>query len=508
MSSDSNRTKKRSFATRAILGTARQVFRSLAYGIIGAMIVLVVVTVNHLENRPDLKIWHTAELDEEFTADSPVKNFADYLALEERLFAQLDERVYGEIAPEDQRQINRYYRGSLTDPGQWPTNWNRSFEFTASTPGIGVVLVHGMSDSPYSLRALGQRLHREDAWVLGLRVPGHGTAPAGLVDVEWEDMAAAVDLAVRHMRERIGDRPLYIVGYSNGGALAVQYALRALEDDSLPTLHGLVLISPEIGITELAALAVWQERLGHVLGLEKLAWNSILPEYDTFKYGSFALNAGKQAYELTREIQTQITRLEPTGALDQLPPIIAFQSVVDDTVTAPALVAGLFDRLPPADHDLVLFDINRFTEIEPLLIADPTAWIRTMLHGRVLPYELTLMTNETEESTQLVALQRSAGQKESVVCPLDLDWPLSVYSLSHVALPFPPDDPLYGVAEVRDAPEMRLGNIALHGERGVLQVSKANLMRLRWNPFYSYMEQRVLAAVGLIEPADTACHDE
>ena len=206
MCSDSKHTKKRGFAARAILGAARQVFRALGYGVTGAIIVLGAVTVHHLNNRPDLKVWHTAELDEEFTADSPLKTFADYLALEERLFAQLDERVYSEIAPEDRRQINRYYRGSLTDPGQWRTNWNRSFELSVPTPGIGVVLVHGMSDSPYSLRALGQRLHREGAWVLGLRVPGHGTAPAGLVDVEWEDMAAAVDLAIHHVRERVGDR--------------------------------------------------------------------------------------------------------------------------------------------------------------------------------------------------------------------------------------------------------------------------------------------------------------
>ncbi len=508
MCSDSNRLKKRGLATRAILGTARRVYRALVYGVIGAVVVLVVVAVHHLENRPDLKVWHTAELDEEFTAGSPVKTFADYLALEERLFAQLDERVYAEIAPEDRRQINRYYRGSLTDPGQWPTNWNRSFELSVPTPRIGVVLVHGMSDSPYSLRTLGQRLHREGAWVVGLRVPGHGTAPVGLVDVKWEDMAGAVDLAVRHVRERVGDRPLYIVGYSNGGALAVHHALRALVDRTLPSVNGLILLSPEIGIAKIAALAVWQERLGHVLGLEKFAWNSIAPEYDAFKYGSFALNAGKQAYELTREIQAQITHLEATGALDQMPPIVAFQSVVDATVTAPALVAGLFDRLPRGDHELVLFDINRFAEIEPLLIADPTAWTQTMLHGRVLPYELTLLTNKTEESTQVVGLKRPAGQEEPVVCPLDLVWPLSVYSLSHVALPFPPDDLLYGVVEMPDAPEVRLGDVALRGERGVLQVSEAALIRLRWNPFYSYIEQRVLEAVGLVEPADTVCHDE
>ena len=33
-------------------------------------------------------------------------------------------------------------------------------------PRVGVLLIHGMSDSPYSMRSLGERLHSEGAWVL------------------------------------------------------------------------------------------------------------------------------------------------------------------------------------------------------------------------------------------------------------------------------------------------------------------------------------------------------
>ncbi len=120
-------------------------------------------------------------------------------------------------------------------------------------------------------------------------------------------MAAAVRLAMTELQAKSAGVPLYIVGYSNGGALAVQYTLDSLADESLKTVDGLVLISPEIGISKMAVLAQWQERLGHLLGLEKLAWNSILPEYDPWKYGSFALNAAKQAYLITQEIQRQIS---------------------------------------------------------------------------------------------------------------------------------------------------------------------------------------------------------
>jgi len=224
----------------------------IMFDLVRIRIVLIIVFVRYLDGRPDLEVWHTAELDAEFTADSPVGSFEDYLALEERLFAQLDERVYDEVEPSKRHAIDRYSRGSTADPSRWSRNWNRSFELPAASPGAGVLLVHGMSDSPYSMRALAQRLHEAGAWIVGLRVPGHGTAPVGLVDVEWEDMAAAVVLAMRHLQAKVADRPLYIVGYSNGGALAVQYALAALEDGSLPAARGLVLLSPEIGITRLA----------------------------------------------------------------------------------------------------------------------------------------------------------------------------------------------------------------------------------------------------------------
>ena len=131
--------------------------------------VLVAVYVWYMNNRPDLNVWHTADLDAEFTAESPVDSFAGYLALEEQLFKQLDERVYAKTQLSGQHLIKRYNRGSLSDPGRWTPNWNRSFEMPAEAPRAGVLLLHGLSDSPYSLRSLGQQLNQAGAQVLGLR---------------------------------------------------------------------------------------------------------------------------------------------------------------------------------------------------------------------------------------------------------------------------------------------------------------------------------------------------
>ncbi len=187
-------------------------------------------------------------------------------------------------------------------------------------------------------------------------MPGHGTAHAGLVGITWQDMAAAVRLAMHHLARQSDGRPLYIVGYSTGAALAVRYALAALENQALPPVERLVVLSPAIGVTSVAALAIWQARLGKLLGLKKLAWNAILPEYDPFKYSSFAVNAGNVVYQLTNDIQQRLTALEEGGKLNGFPPILAFSSVVDATVSTSALIRGLFERLPAAGHELVLFD--------------------------------------------------------------------------------------------------------------------------------------------------------
>jgi hypothetical protein len=76
---------------------------------------------------------------------------------------------------------------------------------------------------------------------------------------------------------------------------------------------------------------------------------------------------------------------------------------------------------------------------------------------------------------------------------LALAWPAGVISLSHVALPIPPDDPLYGQRPPDNQEVLFLGQMAIQGERGMLRLSSDWLLRLRHNPFYDYLERRALA---------------
>jgi len=471
--------------------------KALLYSVSGAVLVLLVGGIVYLESRADLEPWHEEMLQHEFTVEAADRAFADFLAREDRLFAELASRI--QQAPDADRAsiLNRFARGSVADPGRWQVNWNRTFELPSPGPVAGVLLLHGMSDSPYSLRQLGQRLQAAGAWVVGLRLPGHGTAPSGLVEVTWQDMAAAVLLAMRHLSQQAGDAPLYIVGYSNGAALAVEYALTALIEDGRPPVKGLGLISPAIGVSPVAALAVWQARVGHWLGLDKLAWNAILPEYDPFKYNSFAVNAGDQVHRLTGRIQQQLRAAEAAGVLGDMPPVLALQSVVDATVSTPALVGGLFDRLPEGEHELVLFDINRESVIEPLLKGDPTATVSRLLADRQRAFTLSVVTNADPESLDVVQRRWVPGREGNTETALGLRWPEGVYSLSHVALPFSPHDPLYGSRPAGRGHGIHLGTIDLRGERGVLRLSAADMMRLRSNPFYYYLEARLMTFLDL-----------
>jgi hypothetical protein len=70
------------------------------------------------KERPVLQPWHTVVLKDEFHAGDAarIQTIADYQALETRLFAELDERVYGAVDPREKSLINRYWAGSNSDP--------------------------------------------------------------------------------------------------------------------------------------------------------------------------------------------------------------------------------------------------------------------------------------------------------------------------------------------------------------------------------------------------------
>ncbi len=289
-----------------------------------------------------------------------------------------------------------------------------------------------------------------------------------------------------------------------GAALALDYALEA-QAGAAPS--SLVLISPAIGISPAAGLASWKRRLSLLPGMGNLAWLQIEPEFDSYKYNSFATNAAEQVHRLIRSVGARIQRRSKEGAERILPPTLVLKSAVDATVSTDAVVDRLLIRLAPNRHELVLFDINRFAPTSKLLVADPGPITNRLLQDPSLPFTLTLVGNTDTVSRSVSASHKTPFAEEiSHVEPLGLEWPTGVLSLSHVALPFPPDDPLYGRYPPGNRNALFLGQQAIQGERGLLKISSSYLLRLRHNPFYDYLEERVLGWVGAPDLQDHLLH--
>ena len=461
---------------------------------IASSVVLVFVSivvggaVSAVTRLPDLQPWHhlvsgleprAAEMTAGFTLD-------EYLRREEAVFREARDVVEaGASAGADPAVPNRYVTGSRSHPLQFG-DWNRTQVLDTPDPKGGVLLVHGLTDSPYSMRAVAASVHNRGFYTLSLRMQGHGTVPGGLVNTDWEDWMAAVTMGARHVRQRIGpDRPLVLVGYSNGGALVTKFALDAIENPSLPAPSRLILISPMIGVSPTAWLARAISRLGPVV--EKARWLDVLPEYNPFKYNSFPANAGYQSARLTGALGEQLGRLAEAGRLQKLAPVLAFQSVVDSTVSAPAVIYDLFDRLPVGGHELVLFDLNRQARLDAFL--KPGAVLPRLLGEGTHRFSVTLVTNTSPETLAAAEMTVAAEAATMTAEPIGLAWPADMYSLSHVALPFPESDPLYG----RQGP---LGSVTPRGEKGVLIVSLDSLMRVSWNPFFPYLASRIERATA------------
>jgi pimeloyl-ACP methyl ester carboxylesterase len=308
-------------------------------------------------------------------------------------------------------------------------------------------------------------------------------------------MAAAVRVAMTQLVHELGERPIHIIGYSTGGSLALNFALEALEEGGKALPASLVLVSPAIRVHAASALAGFKDTLSVLPGLDDLAYLAVMGEFDPFNYNSFATNAGAQVHAITRDVDRRIRTLArgPAGA-GKFPPVLAFKSAADSTVTTEAIVDDLLMRLPARGNELVLFDINRNAAIRStLLVADPAPLTdRLMAHER-LPFAVTFVTNEGPESASVVARHKAPfSPPESSVRPLGLAWPGGVVSLSHVALAFPPDDPLYGRGPPGSDDRVFLGDMALRGERGLVNLPGDWLLRQRYNPFYPYLEARVL----------------
>ena len=455
---------------------------------------LIALRVYDTQRGPPLDRWHTYVPRELKAAELDAADWSRYLAEEARIFEDLRTEVTQKLEPSERIPVNRYFDGSPVYPAKFSQDFNRSYVLEPEGPPMGaVVLLHGLTDSPYSQRHIA-RSYRDHGFVaVVIRLPAHGTVPAALTDIEWEDWSAATRLAVREARRRTPpSAPLHLVGFSNGGALAVKYALDATADPQLARPDRIVLISPMIGITRFARFAGLAAIPALFPAFAKASWIAVMPEFNPFKYNSFPVNGARQSHRLTAALQQQISNYGRTGQLDRLPPIITFQSVMDFTVSTSAIISALYAHLPSNGSELVLFDVNRTVKFGPLLRPSADTALSRLLPSAVRSYRTTIITNADADTGECVERTTEAGTAAEQTRALGLIYPSGLYSLSHVALPFPMSDSLYGLTpDPAESFGINLGSLAPRGERNVLVASLDALLRVASNPFFPYMLARI-----------------
>lgn len=199
----------------------------------------------------------------------------------------------------------------------------------------GVLLCHGFTGSPQSLRPWAEFLADAGLSVRLPRLPGHGTVWQDLARTRWEDWFAEVDRAFDELRAV--SEEIFVMGLSMGGCLALRLAeLRG------PVVRGLVLVNPSVAAdTRLFALApVMKLVVPSLKGIGSDIKNEHSAE---LSYDRVPVKAAATLPGLWRITQAELGKVTA--------PVLVYRSTVDHVV-GPASLRVLRAGLPPGQLEV------------------------------------------------------------------------------------------------------------------------------------------------------------
>jgi esterase/lipase len=246
------------------------------------------------------------------------------------------------------------------------------------------LLLHDLGGTPYEMRDLGRVLAERCYLVRAILLPGHGTVPGDLLEIDYRQWIEATRSAVASFEGEA--EQLVLVGFGLGATLAVHHVLSA-PPRSDPALGGLVLLAPALGTDP--PLAWLRVPLRYGQPGPQARWARLLPDYDPVRYESLPRNAEIQRARLVEEVVARDALLE----------VQVFLAISADDA-----------------------------EVDPGAARD---WFCRRLSG---PRRLIWYTTAPGRSTDC----RFVAERSSAAAPDILD-------LSHVALPIAPDNPRYGI---------------------------------------------------------------
>ena len=295
------------------------------------------------------------------TFDVHIASFADYLTASRHTIAQANP-----YAPEAATAPSTTVVHAWNSPFEWepdqddPDRWDEQlWEPILLSPGDssrcamredsryekGVLLIHGLTDSAFSMRDVGRFFLKRCFLVRALLLPGHGTRPGDLLHISRADWVAATQFGIETLQEDAEN--VYVVGFSTGGAASIHYGLTHAETSRIKAL---ILFSPAVAIKNpKVALSNWHKAYTWIPWFVRMKWNDLAEDRDLVKYESFPKNAADQIYLLTRDNEALLAQ----GATLPFPLFVA-ASEEDATVRTEATL-DFFTQHTNPNSRLILY---------------------------------------------------------------------------------------------------------------------------------------------------------
>ena len=219
---------------------------------------------------------------------------------------------------------NRHF---VMDDHEKELTYHTPFEIRpAGKTDKGILLIHGLGDSPWTYRDLATKLAEQGMLVRTVLLPGHGTKPADMIGVTSEDWNKAVQEQIDLLKKEVPN--VWLGGFSTGGNLAFS---QAAED---PDIRGLILFSPAIEIrTKLVELVPFADLFIDWLRKPDKNTEGVLP----FKYGTIPLD-GLNAFKDTMDDADKALKKKPYDK-----PVLVMMSANDSIVDTQSLLK-IFDK--------------------------------------------------------------------------------------------------------------------------------------------------------------------
>lgn len=271
---------------------------------------------------------------------------------------------------------------------------SESFELIGGQ--IAILLIHGFSGSPLSVKPWAEKLHQSGFTVNVPRLPGHGSNWNEMNQTRWEEWFAEVENKFKELKSR--HQRVFVAGFSMGGALSLRLATIYRNE-----IEGLLLVNPSIGDDRFIMRLVPFLKY-FIPSVKGRGTDVAAPNPPRHSYGRTPLHALHSLQKLWRVVRRDL------HLIDQ-PLMIGYS--VNDHVVNPKFSELLIDNVSSIDIREVIFE-RSFHNVAldydlPILTEESVNFIKEVLSGNISrKADSELIDDEFESIISGLSLDQSA----------------------------------------------------------------------------------------------------